>query len=353
MRCFGAVRVDLAFIGFGHVGRRFARLLDERRQRLHDECGAGVLVTAIVTRHHGSVASLVPIDAVAAAERLERTGTLDAPHGHGEPLAPLDAIAHLSRSDAALRVVIETTTLDVRSGQPATEHVEAALDAGCHVVTANKGPVAFAYERLAACARRTGRLFRFEGAVMDGVPVFNLVREALPLAEVLAVRGVLNSTTTHVLSAMERGEAFAAALARMQAQGIAEADPSLDVDGWDAAAKVAALANVLMDARITPHDVRRTGISERDGPWAREAVERGGRVRLVARAVRGQPPVVQPLELPPGDILASLEGTGNALVLTTDVLGEVVIAQPAGDLTATAYALLADLVSVIRTSGPA
>ncbi len=131
---------------------------------------------------------------------------------------------------------------------------------GAHVVTANKGPVAFAYRELADEARARGVSFLFEGAVMDGIPVFNLVRECLPAATIRGFRGVINSTTNHILTAMEKGEPYDRALARMQAEGVAEADPSLDVDGWDAAAKVAALANVWFDARITPQVVDRTGI---------------------------------------------------------------------------------------------
>ena len=110
--------------------------------------------------------------------------------------------------------------------------------------------------------------FLFEGAVMDGIPVFNLVRETMPAVRIEGFRGVVNSTTNHILTALEDGEEFAPALAHMQAEGIAEADPSLDVDGWDAAAKAAALANVLLDARITPRDVDRTGIGPDTAAWA-------------------------------------------------------------------------------------
>ncbi len=169
----------------------------------------------------------------------------------------------LSKSRAAARqrrlVVVETTTLDIARGEPATSHIRAALAGGAHVITANKGPVAFAYRALARAAARADRRFLFEGAVMDGVPIFNLVRETLPAVTVAGFRGVVNSTTNFILTAMEQGQPFEAALAEMQARGIAEADPSLDVDGWDAAAKTAALANVLLDARITPHEVDATG----------------------------------------------------------------------------------------------
>ncbi len=156
----------------------------------------------------------------------------------------------------------------------------------------------------------------------------------------------MNSTTNHILTALEDGEEFAPALARMQAEGIAEADPSLDVDGWDAAAKAAALSNVLLDARITPHDVERTGLDADCATRARSAKARGARLRLVASARRGGRPAVRLEELPEQDLLAGLRGLSNALILDTDLLGEIAISQIDGGLTHTAYALLSDLVAI-------
>jgi homoserine dehydrogenase len=229
--------------------------------------------------------------------------------------------------------------------------VKAALAACAHVVTANKGPAAFAYRELAELARAAGLSFLFEGAVLDGIPVFNLVRETLPVVRVAGFRGVVNTTTSHILAALEEGEPFEAALARMQAEGIAEADPSLDLDGWDAAAKTAALANVLMDARLTPHDVARAGIDAASGDAARAARARGNRLKLVASAERQNGTVaarVALCELPPTDLLAGLGGMANAIVFRTDPAGELAIVQLSGDLTQTAYALVSDLVTVAR-----
>ena len=212
--------------------------------------------------------------------------------------------------------MVETTVLDVVSGEPATSHVRAALAAGAHVVTANKGPAAFAYHELAAQADRAGRAFLFESAVMDGVPVFSLVADTLPAVRVHAFRGVVNTTCGYILAAMARGESFADALGEMQAQGIAEADPSLDVDGWDAAAKAAVLANVWLDARITPHDVVRAGIRD----LGAGGLARGGRGRATAPARvvgaprrgagRGAGPT---LALSGDDPLAAVSGLENAL----------------------------------------
>ena len=236
-------------------------------------------------------------------------------------------------------------------GQPAIDHVRAALGAGAHVITANKGPVAFAYHELSDLARTAERAFLFEGTVMDGVPIFNLVRETLPAVEILGFRGVVNSTTNHILTEMEAGRSFDDALADMQRNGITEADPSLDIDGWDAAAKTAALANVLLGARLTPHLIDRTGIRNVTAEDIRRAAERGRRIRLIVSAHRGKVEIagrVAPFEIDQHAPLATLKGMQNALVLETDVLGELAITELSAGLTQTAYALLSDLVTVRR-----
>ena len=326
------MQADLALIGFGNVGRRFAELIEERAARLAADHDLTCRVVACSTRRGG---------AHYAGERCNDT---------------FEVIRRLSASTADLRIVVETTTLDITAGEPAISHVRAAIAAGCHVVTANKGPAAFAYADLRDAAARAGVRFLFEGAVMDGIPIFNLVRETLPAVDIIGFEGVVNTTTNHIITALENGSSFEDALALMQAEGIAEADPSLDVDGWDAAAKTAALANVLLDARITPHDVRRTGLDAGTGEAARGALARGKRLKLVASAVRdggGQLIcTVEPRELPADHLLATLDGGANALILQTDILGRIAICQMAGSLTQTAYGLLTDIVTIARGARP-
>jgi homoserine dehydrogenase len=265
----------------------------------------------------------------------------------------IEQVADLARAAGSARplVVVETTVLDAAAGQPAVDHVRAGLRAGAHVITANKGPAAFAYGELEALARDSGRAFLFEGAVMDGIPIFNLIRETMPAVEISGFSGVVNSTTNFIITAMENGREFADALAEMQAAGIAEADASLDVDGWDAAAKASALANVLLGARTTPQRVERGGIGHLTGTAVRAAVARGNRLKLVARGEgRGAAARVRVgvEELPSSHLFATLEGQQNALQLDTDLLGSFTIAQLGGGLTQTAYALVTDLVAVAR-----
>jgi homoserine dehydrogenase len=331
-------RLELIYVGFGNVGRRVSTLLEELRDRLPFEART----IAIVTGHHGATA---PEGWPAA---------LPQPSLDGESNAHVITALAQHHADAAhdgRLVCIETSVLDIRRGEPAISHVRAALAGAAHVVTANKGPVAFAYAELAALARRVERRFLFEGAVMDGIPVFNLIRETLPGIRINRFRGVVNSTTNHILTMMERGGTLDAALAEMQASGIAEADPTLDVEGWDAAAKTAALMNVLMDAHITPHDIAREGIRQVTQADVASARSGGERVRLVASAeadgasARGR---VRVECVPATDPLGSLEGQQNALLLGTDLLGEIGILQRDGGLTQTAYAVVSDLTTIAR-----
>ena len=347
------MRADLVLVGFGNVGRRFARLIEERRDWLSLDYDLDCRVVGIATRGHGALFRPAGLDAERLAGAIEEDASIA--DASIEAADAFDVIRRLASTDAPLKVVVETTTLDISAGQPAIDHVRAALQAGCHAVTANKGPAAFAFEELSALAADRERSFLFEGAVMDGVPIFNLVRETLPAVQITGFRGVVNSTTNHILSALEDGEGFDAALQRMQAAGIAESDSSLDVDGWDAAAKVSALANVFMRARMTPQAVDREGIGPATARQAMAAKARGARVRLVASAATtpaGVVTAVRPVELPESDLLAGLRGMANALVLQTDLLGEIAICQLSGSLTQTAYALLADLVTIRRRQPP-
>jgi homoserine dehydrogenase len=345
---------DLVLVGFGNVGRRFVRLLEERRAELNGRYDLDWRVIGIATARHGAAFSLDGLDVARAAAQVESGASLDALASGARAASGVDFIeqcVHAAHEALHPTVVVETTILDVRAGQPATDHVRTALRNGAHVVTANKGPVAFAYAEIDELARSAGLSFLFEGAVMDGIPIFNLARSTLPAVRIAGLRGVVNSTTNYILTAMESGRELADSLAEMQAAGIAEADASLDIDGWDAAAKTAALANVLMGGRLTPHTVSRTGIGGLTAGDVRGAVARRQRIKLVSRVERRGDVVVArvgPEALPEHDLLATLRDQQNALVLETALLGDFSIVQLGGGLTQTAYALVSDLVELGR-----
>jgi len=350
------VRIHIALIGFGHVARRFVGLLNELRPAL-TALDIEPVIVGIATGRHGAVFQDAGLETHTLSRLVDLAAAGDAVGPALNAPTTAEIIQRLGdvRSDA--RVMIETTVLNVQSGEPAVSHVKAAFAAGVHVITANKGPVACAYRELADEAAARNLAFLFEGAVMDGIPIFNLVRETMPAATINGFRGVINSTTNAMLCAMERGEDYEAALRRMQAEGVAEADPSLDVDGWDAAAKVAAMANVWMDARVTPRDVVRSGITPKSAWYARAELAIGRRAKLVGMARRettgsettGKLHLRVWLEgLDGNDPLAILDDQANALEIDTTPLGRIVITQRDGGLEKTAYALIADLVSLRR-----
>lgn len=353
------VGLDLIFVGFGNVGRRFARLLQERDGLLARTYGLTWRVIGIATRSHGIALNPTGLDVARALALVEGGGSLSKLPGNaaigprqalGSALELIESATHAADADRS-QVVVETTVLDITRGQPAIDHVRKALRGGAHVITTNKGPAAFAYRELDDFATALGRSFLFEGAVMDGVPVFNLARETLPALTVLGFRGIINSTTNHILTQMEQGRSFSEALGEMHAAGIAEADASLDVDGWDAAAKTAALLNVLMKAERTPREIDRTGIRDVTAEMLQDAMRGGQRLRLVVTGERRDGKAtgrVAPERLPEGHVLARLTGMQNALVVQTDLLGEICVTQLDGGLTQTAYALLSDLVAVRR-----
>jgi homoserine dehydrogenase len=344
------VKVHIALVGFGNVARRFVRLLDESRAALR-ALDINPVIVGIATQRHGVRFDAAGLGTGALNECLRLA---EAGHAVGPAFtAPAsgELIRQLGELGSEARVMVETTTLNVQSGEPAISHIRAAFAAGAHVITANKGPVACAYRALAAEAETAGLSFLFEGAVMDGIPVFNLVRETMPASTIHGFRGVINSTTNHILCALERGESYAAALKRMQDEGVAEADPSLDIDGWDAAAKVAAMANVWLDARMTPRDVKRSGLTPDAEARALAAVKQFRRLKLVGSARRDGDRVtaevsLQDLAVP--DPLAILDDQANALEIDSTPLGRIVITQRDGGLEKTAYALLTDLVTLRR-----
>lgn len=333
----------IALVGFGNVGRRFAEGLRGPYAKPLREAGVRARVTGIATAHHGCALDPRGLDLARALRLVRRGRSLDALH-RGRPLAGAEGLIARVRAD----VLVETTPLDRRRGEPAIAHVRRALARGLDVVTANKGPVAFAVGALRRLARRRRRLFLHEGAVMDGTPVFNLVERCLPGCRVLGFRGTLNSTTNLVLSRMEEGLTASAALKEAQGLGIAEADARNDLDGWDAAVKGCALANGLMGASVRPARVRRRGIGGVTPLEVRRALRRGTCLRLVTRGVRrgGRVSVgVRPERIPFGDPLSG-SGPDAALVLATDLMGEIGVLERGATVDQTAYALLSDLLRI-------
>jgi homoserine dehydrogenase len=219
-----------------------------------------------------------------------------------------------------------------------------------HAITANKGPIVHAYHELTALAKEKNRQFLYESTVMDGVPVFSMFPHGLPAADIRGFSGVLNSTTNIVLTEIEKGRSLDEAVKKAQAMGIAETDPTADLDGWDAAVKVVALAIVLMGANVRLEQVQRTGIRELSEEKIRSVRAAGMRYKLVCRAERrgdGVDCSVRPEMLLASDPLANLEGSSSAIRFDLDVFGLSLVEHNPG-VEATGYGLLADFLRAVR-----
>ena len=249
-------------------------------------------------------------------------------------------------------VLFEASSLNVESGQPAVDHIRAALEHGAHAITANKGPIIYAYDELRQLAVAKKKRFLFESTVMDGVPIFSLFRDNLPAIHLRGFHGILNSTTNIILAGMEEGLSFDAALGKAQEIGVAEADASHDIDGWDAAVKVAALVTVLMGERLSLRDVQREGIGNLSGKQVRAARASGAPFRLVCRARRtgqGVTATVAPEQVPLSDPMARVAGTSSIVYFETDIFPGLCIVEENPGMHATAYGMLADFIKAVET----
>lgn len=335
-------KFNLALLGFGNVGRALAGLLLTKKDELREKYGIEYRVTGIAARRLGWVAESNGLDLGAAL-----AGNLPA-----APAWEQSNIRDWLRA-AQADVLFENTSLNAQTGQPAIDYLKAGLEHGAHVVTANKGPVVHAYHELRALAQARGKRFLHEAAVMGGAPVFSLFREALPAANLRRFRGILNSTTNLILTEMERGLSFDEAVKKAQELGIAETDPSADVDGWDAAVKVAALATVLMDAPVKPQAVNPTGIRALTGEQVRAARAAGRPFKLVCQAEKVDGAVsasVQPQQVEAGDPLANVNGASSIVIFELDTLYGLALSEINPDAVTTAYGPLADFITIARDS---
>lgn len=338
----------LLIIGYGNVGREFGVLLAEKMAVLRDHYGIAPSITGVVTgRHGGWIAPQGVAPAAIVAANWPATGTLPAGAQAfaGDGLALIDAVP--------ADVLIELSTLNPATGEPALSYVRAAFAKGMDVITANKGPIALAYHTLRQEAADRGVHLRFESTVMDGTPVINLAHFTLPASEIQGVRAIINATSNFILSGLTLGQSFADTLTRAQEIGIAEADPSLDLDGWDASVKLTILANVLMGADIRPQDVVRESSAEQMRAMTANLAQ-GTQVKQVATITRdataphGLRARVALEHLAADDSLAGIGQGKAAIQLHTDTMGDLTVIEGPGTPRQTAFGVLADLITIAR-----
>lgn len=354
----------IASLGFGNVGRALATMLAEKAGELDRRYGLTLTFTGAYTRSaSGWIAPGGVTPAALAASRwpAERTGggppTREAAlrqeiASSGASMYIGDALGFIAACPAD--VVLEFTSLQPMTGQPATDHIRAALRLGRHVVTANKGPIAHAYRELRMLAQEHGVQLRFESTVMDGTPLFGMAEASLPATVVAGYRGLLNSTSNYVLSRMAQGASLEDALAAAQRIGIAEANPAYDLDGWDGSVKATVLANVLMGADLRPADVSRDGLGADAMRAAQSTLPAGHVLKQVVEATREGERVsarVRLVALESSDFFAHLSGMETALQLHTDTMQDLTIVEGEGGPGQTAFGVLADVVNIARSRG--
>jgi homoserine dehydrogenase len=321
------------------------QLLRDREQELRERYGIAFRITGVASRRLGWIAEA---EGLSSAEALALSSDSVAGFSRTGESAPHDDVRSWLAA-ARADVLFEATALNVETGQPAIDHIRAALQHGAHAITANKGPIVHAYRELRELAAARGRKFLFESTVMDGVPIFSFLPQ-LPLIHLQGFHGILNSTTNVILSEMENGLSFDESLKKAQALGIAETDATHDIDGWDAAVKTAALITVLMDVPVHLKDIHREGIRELTTNAVRNGRRDGWPFKLVCRAQRIGDSVkasVAPEKVLSSSPMGKISGTSSYIYFETDIFPGLAITEENPGLYATAYGMLADFVRAV------
>ena len=341
----------IGLIGCGTVGQGLLEILESKREHLRDAYDFEARLVAVSDKLKGSLLIPEGIDIPKLLAILAQGKPIsEYPAGRKAQVEVLDPLDMIEKCEAD--IIAEMTYTDIKTGEPATSYIRKALRTGKHVVTSNKGPAALHYRELRELARQSGLQFRIEGTVMSGTPVFHLFESGLAGNGIREVRGILNGTTNFILSKMEQdGMEYGAALALAQKLGYAEADPTADVEGFDALAKVVILSNVLLGGSIGTADVARTGISAISRADVLAAKDQGFRYKLIGRTalINGKIDAsVSPVKLPLSDPLAGVMGAHNALTFDTDLMGKVTIQGAGAGKIETGYSILSDMLAIHR-----
>ncbi|MGL4483861.1 MAG: hypothetical protein ACRCUS_02830 [Anaerovoracaceae bacterium] len=355
----------IAILGFGNSAKAFAKMLIEKKEEIAKEYDAEISVIAISTGSHGV---MVDEEGVNLAETLKLA---EAGKSIGDSALASIEIAEKSDYD----ILIELTPLNIKTGEPAASHIKAALKRGKIAITANKGPIAWHCEEIMqlekdALNKETlnsvekwqangKQKFYFETTVMDGAPIFNLYKHTLKMCKVTRIEGILNSTTNYVLEELALGKEYDAIIEEGQRRGFIEADPALDIEGYDAAAKITALANILMKANKHPIDVDRTGVEKITPEDLIAADSRGNTIKLICKAEyvaqKGSGDLskenlqlsVKPVEIPKSHIYATITGTTSVVTIGTDLMRDLTIIEHDPEIEQTAYGVFGDLLEAI------
>jgi homoserine dehydrogenase len=343
------MKYKIGLIGCGTVGQGFLEILDRKAGDLKRDFGFEAKVVAITDKIKGTLMVPGGIDIKKVLALLSAGKTL-AEYKPGKTSVGMDPLDVIDVCGAD--IIAELTYTNIQTGEPATSYIKKALQKGIHVATSNKGPAALHYKELREIARKKKVQFRIEGTVMSGTPVFTLFESGFAGNAVKEIKGILNGTTNFILSKMELDDmSYGDALALAQKLGYAEADPTADVGGFDALAKVVILSNVILGGDIRPSDITPQGITAITKQMVMDAKKEGYRYKLIAGTKREGARItagVAPQKLPLSDPLAGVMGAQNALTFDMDLLGKVTIQGPGAGKLETGDSILQDILAIHR-----
>ena len=333
----------IAILGFGTVGQGISEILLNKKEYLKNKYDFEYDIVAVADFVFGNVYNPDGLDIPLMLQEAKEKKKFS------KDLTDWDNLELIRNCNAD--ILCELTYTDLNTGGPAVDHVKAALESGKHVVTSNKGPAALFYPEMKKIADKNGVKFMIEGTVCAGTPVINLADGPLAGCEISKIRGILNGTTNYMLSEMEKGMDYDEVLKVAQELGYAEADPTGDVEGYDARGKVTILANIVMGASLKINDVSCKGITQITSEDIENAKKENKRWKLIGSVEKKDGKVsgsVAPEMIDMSHPLAGVMGATNALTFTTDLLGDITIVGPGAGKIETGFSILTDILDIHR-----
>lgn len=330
----------LSIIGFGAVGQGVARALINKLDYLN---GAGIDIAVVaISDSRGACIDPVGIDLEAALQRKAESGSVAT-----SDASSLDVIRGMDHE-----LMVEVTPTNIDDGEPGLTHVLEAFEHKRHVVTSNKGPLALKYRQLCDTADKQNVRFRFEATVGGAMPILNLAHDSLAGNRITGLEGILNGTCNYILSRMsEEGLSYKHVLGEAQELGIAETDPSYDVEGIDTACKLVILANSIFGMNVDYNDVEITGITKITPEALALAAAENMVIKLIGEVRDGENGIlrVAPRLVPKTHPLV-VGGTLNVALLKTDMAGPISITGRGAGSMETASAILSDIIAIYNNN---
>ena len=332
--------IRTVLVGLGSVNRNLLDILASKKARLLDEYGLEFRIVCIADSSGVAMDSLGYDPATLCQEKASGKRVAEMT-GYDQSLRVTDVI-----EDQACDLVMEASPVNLEHGDPGLTITRAALGNGISVVLANKAPLVLAFQELHELARDNDCELGFSATVCGGLPVINIGRRDMVAADIELLRGIFNSTCNFILDEMSTGRSYEDALAEAQSRGIAEADPALDVEGWDTANKLSIIANSILGMSVTLADIQVTGITALTQEFIMAEKEQGRRVKLLATAQDGKLSV-GPVSLPDSDFLAHCDGWEMGVEIHSDIYGKMYHKLWEREPIPTAASMLRDAVNIM------